>query len=314
MESALGWLPWTLVGAAALAVGARGLLKAGFAKRMRRRRRTARAAATWNRVAESRARPVPSRVIVSMTSAPGRMLELERSVRTLLNQTCAPDEVHLNIPHVFRRTGEEYVIPTWVRAPDPRVRLYRVEDIGPATKSVPTVARFAPGDDVVVIVADDDVLYLQESIEVLLCAIRDDPRAAYGFSGYDFGDRWQSVLARGRRGVQVIEGWAAVAAHRSCFGVGLPEHVAAANRSRACFCHDDVVISNWFELQGVPRVQLHADAVNRRRMRRLGAQLDFGYLPGALHQESSGASRARDAALHLAGMGLWRLRSPPAGA
>ena len=34
------------------------------------------------------------------------------------------------------------------------------------------------------------------------------------------------------------------------------------------------------------------------------------YLPGALHQESSGASRARDAARHLAAMGLWKLRSP----
>jgi len=70
------------------------------------------------------------------------------------------------------------------------------------------------------------------------------------------------------------------------------------------------VMGNWFDLQGVPRVQLSDASVSRRRMRRLGAQLDFGYLPGALHQESSGASRARDAARHLESLGLWRLRSP----
>jgi hypothetical protein len=238
------------------------------------------------------------------------MLGLERSVRTLLNQTCPPDEVHLNIPHVFRRTGQPYPIPEWIHGLDPRIRLWRVDDLGPATKSVPTVERFAPDEDVVIVVADDDVLYVQETIELLLLAIRERRDAAYGFSGYDFGPAWESRLARGHRRVEVIEGWACVAAHRSCFGSGLARYVEEANRCHACFCHDDVVISNWLELRGIPRWQLHAPAVNRRRMRALGAQLDYGYLPGALHQQSSGAARAREAAAHIGAMGLWRLPSP----
>lgn len=301
--------------ATAVAVALRFLLRVGPVKRLRRRWRTARASATWDRAAIPVPRPIASRVVVSMTSSPGRLQDLERSVRTLLNQTCPPDEIHLNIPYVFRRTGERYVVPAWLERADPRVRLHRVEDIGPATKSVPTIERFRPDEDVVLVISDDDVLYLQETIEGLLAAVRDDPGCSFGYSGFDFGARWESRLPSGRAGVQVIEGWACVAAHRSCFGEGIAGHFAAANRSRACFCHDDVVMSNWLEMQGVPRVQLHTDSVNRRRMRRLGAQLDYGYLAGALHRESSGASRAHEAARHLASMGMWRLRSPdPAAA
>jgi hypothetical protein len=285
-------------------------IRAGSIKRLRRRLRTRRAARTWSRPATVVPRPIRSRVIVSMTASPERLAGMDRTVRTLLNQTCPPDEIHLNIPEVFRRTGERYSIPAWCASIDPRVRVFRVDDVGPATKSVPTVDRVPADEDAVIVIADDDVLYLQESIETLLLAIREDPRAVYGFSGYDFGDSWESRLAKGRERVQVIEGWACVAARRSCFGDGFPAHVAAANVCRACFCHDDVVMSNWFELRGCPRIQLHDSRVNRRRMRRLGAQLDFGYLPGALHQESSGASRARDAARHLESLGLWRLRSP----
>jgi hypothetical protein len=298
--------------AALVGFGIHHALRRGPVKRFRRRLRTARAAREWARPAVPAARPVPSRVIVSMTTSPARLADgLERSVRTLLNQTCPPDEIHLNVPHVFRRTGEPYVLPAWCATIDPRVRVFRVDDVGPATKTVPTIERIPAGEDVVVVVADDDVLYLQESIEHLLRAMAERPGTVVGFSGYDLGPGWESQLAKGTQPVQLIEGWACYAAHRSAFGTGFAEHVARANECRACFCHDDVVVSNWFELQGAPRLQVQTSAVNRRRMRRMGAQLDYGYLPGALHQESSGASRARDAARHLAAMGLWKLRSPP---
>ena len=304
--------PWAVTALAILAaaVGIRAVLRLGPVKRFRRRLRTERARRLWLRPARVAPRPVSSRVVVTMTASPERLAGMDRTVRTLLNQTCPPDEVHLNIPHVFRRTGQAYEIPGWCSTLDPRIRVFRVDDIGPATKSVPTVERLRADEDAVIVIADDDVLYLQESIEVLLRAVAAERRGAYGFSGYDFGPRWESRLSRAGGPVQVIEGWACVAAHRSCFGDGFASHVARANESRACFCHDDVVMGNWFELQGVPRVQLSDASVNRRRMRRLGAQLDFGYLPGALHQESSGASRARDAARHLESLGLWRLRSP----
>jgi hypothetical protein len=286
----------------------------GPVKRYRRRRRTARAAAAWDRPAVARPRPVRSRVVVSMTASPGRMESLERTVRTLLNQTCPPDEVHINIPHVFRRTGEQYSLPAWCGSIDPRVRVFRVEDVGPATKMLHTVASFGPEEDVVLAIADDDVLYLQVSLEVLLRALHGAPGAVHGFSGYGFGPAWESVLAKGNARVQVIEGWACFVAHRRAFGTGFGEYMARAAENRACFCHDDVVVSNWFELQGVPRMQVEDSAVNRRRMRRLGAQLDFGYLPGSLHQESPGSQRARESAAHLASLGLWRLASPAAEA
>lgn len=307
--------PLALGLALALAWAVPRLLRRGPIKRMRRRWRTARAERHWRRAAIPVPRPVDCRVVVTMTTSPDRLQDgLERVVRTLLNQTCAPDEIHLNIPETFLRTGERYRIPEWCGLVDPRVRVFRVADSGPVTKTLPTVERFAESEDVVLVIADDDVLYLQESIEELLRHIARDRSMAVGFSGYDFGPSWESVLARTSRPVEVIEGWAGYAVHRRCFGSGFAEYVRNANRCRACFLHDDVVVSNWFETQSVGRAQVQSSAVNRRRMRRLGAQLDFGYLPGALHQESSGASRAREAARHLESMGLWRLRSPSTSA
>ncbi len=258
-------------------------------------------------------RPCTSRVVVSLTVAPSRLVPLERTVATLLNQTCAPDAIHLNIPWVFKRTGERYDIPRWIDACDPRVEVHRVEDDGPATKTVATVSRIDVDEDVIIVIADDDTLYPQNSLEVLLKAYGRDSGAVHGCSGYRLGAEWQSVLAHGEAPVDVIEGWAGFVAHRRHFGAGFPEYVRLANACRACFLHDDIVVSNWFELLGVPRRQVHDSSFNRRLMRSLGSQQDYGYLPDALHQGSPPADRAREAAMYLHSMGLWRLQSPLAG-
>ena len=297
----------------ALAAALYWLSRRGPIKRWRRRLRTRRAERVWSREAVAVPRAVSSRVIVTLTASPGRMVALEQTVRTLLNQTCPPDEIHLNIPEVFRRTGERYEIPGWCSQVDPRVRLFRVEDIGPATKMVTTVERVGPAEDILLVIADDDTLYPQETIQALLEAHRDAPSTVHAVSGYDLGPQWESVLAKEARPVAVVEGWATFVAHRRHFGAGFAEHVHRVSSCRACFAHDDIVVSNWFALQGVDRRQIHHPMVSRRRFRQLGAQQDYGYLPGGLHQESLPSERARQCASHLASLGLWRLPSPPVG-
>jgi hypothetical protein len=281
-------------------------------KRLRRRVRTWRSAPLWRIPARPVARPIPSRLVVSLTTSPDRIVNLDRVVRTLLNQSCAPDEIHLNVPHVFRRSGRTYEIPAWCQAMGPRFRLFRVEDIGPATKSVPTILRFAPDEDVVIVIVDDDVLYLQRTLEAHCLAISADPGCAYGLAGYDLlpgGDRRQG---RGNVDVGVLEGWASISLHRGIVGEGLERYFEAATRSRACFAHDDVVMSNWLALRGVRRRLVHDRRATIRMMRARGAQLDIGYLSDSLHRGTEPGSsepllRVPEVESHLRSLGLWAL-------
>jgi hypothetical protein len=315
-RSSRGTLPFMLdvlvllAMAAAVGLAVSWIVHWGPVKRWRRRLRTRRHLRRWARVATPVERPCSSRVVVSLTVAPSRLIPLQRTVATLLNQSCVPDEIHINVPWTFRRTGEDYVLPTWMLSPDARVMIHRVEDDGPATKTVATVERIDASSDTLLIIADDDTLYPQRAIEVLLQAHVSDPAAVHGCSGYGLGPSWESVLAKGEMDVEVIEGWAGFVAHRRHFAEGFPEHVRAANECRSCLLHDDIVVSNWFALQGVRRRQIHDPSFNRRLMRELGAQQDYGYLPDALHQGSAPADRARLAAVFLSRLGLWRLVSP----
>ena len=291
----------------------------GPCKRLRRRVRTWRSAPLWMMPARPVPRPIASRLVVSLTTSPERIGPLERVVRTLLNQSCAPDEIHLNIPHVFRRTGRSYDIPAWCSRLDPRIRVYRVEDIGPATKSVPTILRFAPEEDVVIVIADDDVLYLQRTLEVHCDAIARDPGCAYGLAGYDLLPGDVRRQGRGNVDVEVLEGWASISLHRRLVSPGFEPYLEAAHRSRACFAQDDVTISNWMALEGITRRVIHDRRASLRMMRARGAQMDIGYLADSLHrgrdpQTGQPLLRVPEVQAHLESLGLWRLGSVHAGA
>jgi hypothetical protein len=73
-----------------------------------------------------------------------------------------PDEVALNIPFTFKRTGEEYNLED---APT-GVKIYRCDDFGPATKFIPT--SFREDGNTIIIYIDDDVNYDTDFIENLL--------------------------------------------------------------------------------------------------------------------------------------------------
>jgi hypothetical protein len=212
---------------------------------------------------------------------------------SLLNQSVMPDEIHLNVPDVFARTGEPYVIPDWLIA-TPRVVLHRVSDIGPATKNVPTIERLEPGDDCIVITVDDDVRYLPRTIEVLASAVARQPSMAFGLSGYDLGPRWENRYSSVTGPVEVLEGWAGWAVHRRAIGRGTGHFFESCRSSRACFLHDDLVMANWLAQQSIPRIRLVDPRANTRMMKRRGAQLASGYEADALHKGAGGMAAGLD--------------------
>lgn len=127
-------------------------------------------------------RPVPrrsERLVVTLTTIPARAHRLRATLRSLLDQSEPADRIVLCLPHDARRSGEAYPDPALLDLPA-GVEVLRCEDLGPATKLLPTLLA-EPGACVVVV--DDDVVYPRDFLASLLAAHRADPRAAHGLRG-----------------------------------------------------------------------------------------------------------------------------------
>ncbi|PPQ30565.1 hypothetical protein CCR94_12195 [Rhodoblastus sphagnicola] len=94
--------------------------------------------------------------ILSLTSTPPRFQYLPRFFANLMRQRAKPDRIELNIPINYRRFQGE--APTLPGLPD-YVNVMRVDDdLGPATKVLPTAARWRDRNPFIVF-CDDDQFY-----------------------------------------------------------------------------------------------------------------------------------------------------------
>lgn len=271
----------------------------------------------WERPIAEAPRLIKSKIIVGLTTSPQRISQLEPVLRSILRQSCPPDEIHLNIPHIFKRDGRPYVIPPCLGRLDGKIKIHRVEDMGPGTKIIPTLLALDELSDTIVITADDDVLMLPQAIEVLTQAFAEDSSMVYGLSGYNLGPQFTSKHFNQRQQVNILEGYAHFAVHRKFISPDFTAYLNAAHSIQAGYLHDDVVFANYFALKKVKLVQLFDQRANRKILRRRGAQLHYGIRLDALHKGGgdAGTSRtyehqreqAREIANSLGGKGLWAL-------
>lgn len=248
-----------------------------YAWRMRRNR------AFWASVAPGPPRPPRRKIIVSLTTSPRRLALLEPVLAAITKgQTRPPDEIHLNLPHTFVRTGEDYVLPDFLaRYP---VQVFRVDDVGPATKLVPTLARVTD-PDAWILTIDDDVRHLPAAVERLEDAVVADPAAAYGYSDYALWRRWQPGEP-----VDFLAGFGGCVFRRGFFGADFDAYFKAASAHASCFFQDDIVIGNYLALRGIPCHRISAPDCDLALMKRRGCLLE----------QAGGA----DALSHGAGSGM----------
>ena len=110
------------------------------------------------------------KIVITLTTVPQRLsFEPEDGFKLCLKSLCEQNydsyEVHLNLPHKYNVTGEEYVIPQWIedyQLQYPHLKVFRMEDMGPPTKVVPTIQRETP--NTLLIVTDDDLVYHPDMI------------------------------------------------------------------------------------------------------------------------------------------------------
>ena len=177
-------------------------------------------------------------IIITLTTIPTRLdskhnYHMKYCIESLLNQSYTGSyEIHINIPHVYKRTGEEYIIPKWLNLiTDPKIKIYRTEDYGSITKLIPTLNRINRKDDRVVIVVDDDIVYHEDLIKEHVKNRENWPDYAVGYDGVRARDidgtrsnffkdtRDHYCTATGRNSlVDILQHYKSISYKRSFFG------------------------------------------------------------------------------------------------
>jgi len=122
------------------------------------------------------------KVVVVMTTIPPRINRIEPVLDAMLAQTWPIESLYLSVPYRYNRTGERYVIPTWLRA-KAGVRLVRCEDMGPGTHLLNGL-RLERDPWAFLVVVDDDHIYSPTLVEDLMRAALAHPGSAVAAQGF----------------------------------------------------------------------------------------------------------------------------------
>ncbi len=215
------------------------------------------------------------RVIASMSTLPDRIVNLQPTIRCLLEQSRPPDEIVIAVPEFSRRQRRRYVIPDYLHQL-PRVRILRCSrDWGPATKFIPVVQEeLAAGrGDTLIMVVDDDRVYPKDALETYLCYHHELPDAALTFRGgpipHDY--KWGPRMTRGNRireprPVAVMTGCASYFIQPRFFDHRLWDYSGAPD---GVFYMDDIWISGSLDRRGIEKYVVPTSGmmrtVNRQR-------------------------------------------------
>jgi hypothetical protein len=172
-------------------------------------------------------------IIVTLTSVPNRLEErnghstARESLKTILSQKVSiPYEVHFNVPNEYR--GSDIEIPTWLEHMSKEynhLKIFRTIDYGSITKILPTLDRL-DDPDTLIIVADDDLYYMDGMVQAHVDARLKYPECAIGFAGMaslDGSCHFCTTLAKDTY-VKVLEGYKTVSYLRKFFD--LPDFIS----------------------------------------------------------------------------------------
>lgn len=134
-----------------------------------------------------------NKVIVTLTTIPSRLntpedfeAGIKSNLLSLINQSYEDYEIHLNIPSHLKLTGEEYIIPEWVKnlsINNPKFKIFEeLEDKGPSTKLIPTIQRLENPEDIIIVV-DDDLVYHKDLVKEQILNQTKHPESVVGYDG-----------------------------------------------------------------------------------------------------------------------------------
>ena len=103
-------------------------------------------------------------IIFSFTTLPSRIPNIKPTIASLLDQSIRPDQIILNIPKFSKREKKPYKIPEFLKQ-CPYILINQIEeDMGPATKLLPSL-KLIKNTETLIVVGDDDEIYPKKLFE-----------------------------------------------------------------------------------------------------------------------------------------------------
>ena len=125
-------------------------------------------------------------IYVSTSTIPQRIKNLDKSIKSLLNQTKKPDKIFINIPFKYKRFSETIKDDEIPKFDSSVVEITRSEDCGPATKLLGSLDKLEKNS--LVILFDDDHVYENYMIEKFFYFYSKAPNNSYSFYVHPLGN------------------------------------------------------------------------------------------------------------------------------
>jgi len=193
-------------------------------------------------------------VIVSLTTSPKRISKTKVVIDSIMQQTILPNKIVLNLPHVFKRDSSTYnEIPDFITNND-LIEINRCEDIGPATKIVPTALLYNEPNTILISV-DDDIIYNSDVIENLLQYSYEYPDCTItGITDKYTHFQYNNTLNKYTFYGADVMGFSGVL-YKSKFFDGFDQSTLL-QLPRFCYVSDDIVIANFLFKNNIPIIVL----------------------------------------------------------
>lgn len=211
------------------------------------------------------------RMVVSLTTVPGREDLIVDTCRSIANQTIKPDAIYLTIPKVPRRFDKKYG-----EFPDEIKSICTIiepeTDYGPITKIYGGLM-MESDPDTIVVSCDDDIIYPPKTLEILLEKSKIYSDSAICGSGMFVGRGiWLSARysnldkylflsgftpPKSGRKVDLIYGSSGVLYKRSFFppiDKCIDELFSVALGDLDILCNDDLLVSAYLAKKNIPRL------------------------------------------------------------
>lgn len=209
-----------------------------------------------------------NKIVISLTTIPTRLNNesfRDSGIVNCLNSLCSQDsddyEIHFNVPHTYAmHDNKEYIIPDYINEYQdkyPNFKIFRVDDIGPPTKIIPTIERVNDSNSLIIVV-DDDMIYDPLMVKEHEKQRKIYPDHAIGYDGLnnlgdpfnDPRDRFSSMVWRDTK-VSILQHYKSVSYKRSFFDEDIFSDFVGKTAS------DDILISAYMGKQGVDRMVPH---------------------------------------------------------
>lgn len=179
----------------------------------------------------------------TLTTIPSRINHIEPNLKSLIAQ--GPKTIYLNVPYIFKKTGERYIIPKWLTKyiETGEVTLIRSEDKGPATKFLGILEHNIDPEHYIIVV-DDDQIYNDKLLSNLVHKLESLKKDSVVSSNIQFDG------TNGYSG-NLITGYAGFIFKRK-----LLNNISKFVWPKECYLVDDVWITEYFKYNGIEMVQL----------------------------------------------------------